>query len=380
MRVLFCVYPFPGHLFSLVPTAWALRAAGHDVVLGTVAVGSDTLGSTGLPTVQVADPATVQAIFDKYSALYRQPGASPEGGQADANPVTGLLAEWSRAMADGTLDFAERWRPDLVVHDLVLEAGPLAAAMLGTAQATFRSGFHPAMQYVPTVLRQCLADVYERRGVDAAAPRPAVTVDVVPPSLNTIEDGAWRVRYVPYGGGGMLPDWLTRPAPRARIAVTLGTTTPEMLGLGPLRAVVDSAAAVDAEFVLALGGTDPAPLGPLPENVRVCGWVPMHALLETCSAVVHQGGVGTTLTSLNAGVPQLILPTDFDHFANAEAVAKRGCGRFCGPQDPGVDTPLLRELLEDPAMRAAAAEVRAEMAAQPSPADLVGRFAELAAG
>jgi len=44
-----------------------------------------------------------------------------------------------------------------------------------------------------------------------------------------------------------------------------------------------------------------------------------------------------------------------------------------------VDAALLRRLIEDDDLRAAADEVRAELGGMPSPADVVPRLAELAA-
>jgi hypothetical protein len=42
--------------------------------------------------------------------------------------------------------------------------------------------------------------------------------------------------------------------------------------------------------------------------VRVVDFVPLNALLPTCSAVVHHGGSGTFAAVLEHGVPQLIIP------------------------------------------------------------------------
>jgi hypothetical protein len=39
MRVLFSVVPGPGHMFPTIALAWALRAAGHDVLYATAAGG-----------------------------------------------------------------------------------------------------------------------------------------------------------------------------------------------------------------------------------------------------------------------------------------------------------------------------------------------------
>ena len=84
---------------------------------------------------------------------------------------------------------------------------------------------------------------------------------------------------------------------------------------------------LDAEFVLALGDADPSSLGELPDNVRAAGWVPLSALLPTCAALVHHGGAGSTLTAIDAGVTQLVLPHGADQYMNADAW--RGAGSVC---------------------------------------------------
>jgi len=367
MRVMFCVYPFPGHLFPIVPTAWAARSAGHEVLLASVSgitgVG-DTLARTGLPSVDVAEPAAVEAVYEAHLTRLRA-GLGPGD-----NPVTGVLAGWSEVMADGTVEAARRWRPDLIVHEAAQGAGPVAAAALGIPAVQHLCGFSPSAGGVAEALRSSLGEVYRRLGV-AAVP-PASGIDVVPPSMTRVPE-MLHVRYVPYGAGGGVPiELLERPA-RPRIAITLGTTTPKFLGTEPLRGVLDAAARLDADLMVALGGLDPDLLGPLPPNVRTVGWLPLHTLLAGCTALVHQGGVGTTLSALAMGVPQLIMPTDFDHFINADAVVERGLGLRAAVDEVNADR--LTALAEDPALAKAAAEVRNEIEAQPAPVDVITRLA-----
>src|SRR5919206_431808 len=139
---------------------------------------------------------------------------------------------------------------------------------------------------------------------------------------------------------------------------------------------VDVARHLDAEFVLALGDADPSPLGELPDNVRAAGWVPLSALLPTCAALVHHGGAGSTMTPIDAGVTQLVLPHGADQYVNADAVARRGLGLRSEPDQ--VDAELIDRLLTDPGLGRAASEVADEIATLPRPADLVPKIAGLA--
>ena len=101
----------------------------------------------------------------------------------------------------------------------------------------------------------------------------------------------------------------------------------------------------------------------------------MSVFLPGCSAIVHHGGSGTTAAPLFYGLPQLVLPSFADNPMSAERVVDRGVGLSHDPA--AVDVPTVRklvsQLLEDEAFRIAAAEVRAEMSEQPSPADVMAR-------
>lgn len=105
---------------------------------------------------------------------------------------------------------------------------------------------------------------------------------------------------MPYNGGAVLPDWVLRRPQRPRIAVTLGTIVPRLQGVDVAQRIVALAPQLDAEFVLAMEPLDRDRLGRLPTTVRAPGWLPMNALLRTCTAVVHHGGSGTSTPPLSA--------------------------------------------------------------------------------
>jgi enterobactin C-glucosyltransferase len=252
-------------------------------------------------------------------------------------------------------------------------AGPLAARVADVPAVMHTIGIGQTA-WLSTVLAERFTDEYQRFGVTPVA--PAAVLDVSPPSLAADAAGAVSMRYVPYNGGAVLPSWLVEPIPRPLVTVTLGSVLPRMAGVGALRPFVAAAGSVPADFVVTLGGADPADFGPLPANVRLVDWVPLSALLAVSSAAIHHGGAGTTLTALAAGLPQLVLPQGADQFQNAAAVAKSGAGAVVRPEE--LDADRLGELVTDRAARAAARSVAAEMAGQPTPADVVPRLVELA--
>jgi len=320
MRVLITTPPGIGHIFPTIVTAWALRAAGHDVILAT-STNHELASNAGLHVVDTAPGVDFYAVFGGFMAEHggafggRPDGEEPAELRADAgiDLTARMFAVVGSKFTDETVRLVRQWRPDLVLHTTLDAAGPLAAAVAGVPSVVHTIGIAqpPALW---TRLAQHFAGEYDRFGV--AAPEPAAVLDVSPPSLRVPDSIGWSMRYVPYNGGAVLPDWLREPRRRARVAVTLGSVVPRMAGVGALRPFLAGAGTVDADFVVTLGGADPADFGTLPDNVRLMEWVPLGALLAASDAVIHHGGSGTTLTSLNAGLPQLILPQGADQYLN----------------------------------------------------------------
>ena len=379
MRVLFVSAPGVGHVFPLVPLAWALRTAGHDVMVGTTGAALK-VAEAGLPVADVAPGFDMAEIRRKAMAEHPEFIERIRNTKiTDPKQALWIFARLAKWTLPGTVELADTWRPDLVVHSQLNAAGPLIAARLGVPAVEQGFGFARSAG-MHEALREELAEDFEQYQA-AELPATRVALDVAPPSMIT-DPGpdlgdlrSWPARYVPYNGGAVLPAWVLDKPERRRIAVTLGTVAPQMNGLGSVERLVAAAAEVDAEFILALGDADITGLGTLPDNVRSAGWVPLRALLANSDALVHHGGAGTTLTALDAGLPQLVLPDGADRHINAAAVGARGAGLVSTAAD--LDAALLDQLLNEDSLRRAADEVRAEIATLPSPTDLVPRLTTL---
>ena len=62
----------------------------------------------------------------------------------------------------------------------------------------------------------------------------------------------------------------------------------------------------------------------------------LQALLARVAAVVHHGGAGTTTQAMHAGVPQVVIPHNFDQPYHARRVEELGIGlalRATSPQE-----------------------------------------------
>jgi UDP:flavonoid glycosyltransferase YjiC (YdhE family) len=217
-----------------------------------------------------------------------------------------------------------------------------------------------------------LADLVDR--YDLVLPEPAVTIELFPPGMLLFEPEGWFMRWVSYSGGGVLGDRLPRPPERPRVAVTFGTAELQAFGVDSLKPLVTAAGEVDAEFVLAVGDLDLAPLGALPANVRPAGWTPIYALLRTCVAVVHHGGPATTMTALEVGIPQLVARNHLDPMQYGICQAIEAAGIGLQHDRAAMDPALLSRLVGDTGLRQRTAEVRREMLDLPTPAATVERI------
>ena len=372
MRVLFTGPASAGHLFPMIPTAQALRAVGHEVLFAS-SRPLDRLRESGFPIVEIGDGRDIREVFEQSTddeVRYVAPELTSEQILDRAAHVFALV---SRPTVDGLLEAADGWGADLLVHDSFQAAAPLVAAKLKIPSVIQNFGVTSGLDMVRRIASH-FTEAYETYGV--AGPAEATALDIIPPSLGG-DEGSLRLRYLPYNGGGTVPAELLRRGERPRIVVTLGTVLTEMDGVNAIVRLTEAAASVDADFLLAVGDADLSPLGTLPDNVRPLPWVPLAELLTAADALVHHGGSGPMLTALQAGFPKLVLPRGADHFINADALTATGAALRSTAE--GVDATLLTRLVTDPALAEAAARLRAENNALPTPAETVPALEALAA-
>jgi UDP:flavonoid glycosyltransferase YjiC (YdhE family) len=375
MRVLFTSWAWRSHYFPSVPLGWAFAAAGHEVRMVSQPSLESTIVESGLPAVTVGSDPDLQAT------LNRGPSTSLE--QTLKN-LAAMLSSANEPMVDGLVRLARRWRPDLVIWDPLTFAGAVAARCIGVPDARILWGpdilVHGRQQPTQTDMFDPLgwvSSVFDRFGLpmDEKDLLGRWTIDQCPPSLRLpARVDRLPMRYVPYNGPAVLPDWLLEPPKRPRICLTLGTSTVKLLGRDtvPLAEVLHGLGKLDAEIVLAVTKDHRDLIGDVPPGIRVAESLALHLLVPSCAAVVHQGGVGTTMTVAAAGVPQLIIPNIADQVVNATQIANAGAGLSIGSS---ADAASFRDgvacLLDDPAYRSSAERIQQEIRRQPTPADVV---------
>jgi UDP:flavonoid glycosyltransferase YjiC (YdhE family) len=209
------------------------------------------------------------------------------------------------------------------------------------------------------------------------------TIEQIPASLRMPAPGIryLDLRYVPYGGRATVPDWLRRPPERPRVLLTLGLSAVERFNgyTVDLKQILGSLSELDIEIVATIADQVRDELGTLPDNVRAVSFVPLHALLPTCSAVINHAGFGTLCTTALNAVPQLALPVHFDEPRLAASLAGQGAGLTIHSNEASGD--LVRDhlvrLLAEPAFREGSVRLRDEMLAMPAPSDFVGELEDL---
>ncbi|ABW14920.1 protein of unknown function DUF1205 [Parafrankia sp. EAN1pec] len=379
MDVLFASLPAYGHLYPLIPLAVACQDAGHRVRLAT---GEPFLGALPVPTVQ-GTPAGWTLQYVEGETARRHP---------DATGVEFPVAMFADVAAEGVMDALEPLfaadPPEVVVADSANLGAVIAAHLAGVPAVIFGVG-----QWSPfgeMTFPAALA-AHRSRWTAAGLVAPGEPGEVIaaylepfPPGLRQ-EPGPGGVPVLPIrstawaGAQAPVPGWLTAPAERPRVYVTLGTVS--FGAVEVIRAVVDDLAALDVDVLVAAGPEgDPAALGALPERVRVERFVAQSRVLGLVDVAVHHGGSGTVLGALANGVPQVLLPQGADHFHNAQLLAERGAARVFHNEarQPGDVAAAVRDLLGDAPERRATATLAAQIAASPTPADVVAAIAAIA--
>lgn len=373
VRVLFVVIPDRVQLYTVVPLAWALRTAGHDVTLAGRPSFAATIAETGLPAVPVGrhldfdrtarlTPAQLEEARTGLQTAYD--AMTAPGHDSWDDQLYGAQEMLRRRhkpdnfpIIDSLVGFARRWRPDLVLWDPMSYAGPIAAGACGAAHARLLLGqdvigaardrfVRLRAEQLPQHRADPLADWL---AAYAAKYGFAFTEDMItghfaiqqlPASLTPDPDPRWLpMRPVGYARRCEVPAWHRVEPDRPRVALLLDQDTVEAQDLGP----------VDIE------------LG-----------VPLDS---TFAAVVHHGSAATLVEAALHGIPQLLLPRHFDEPALSRLLTRQGAGLELEPGASVRDG--LKRLLGEPRFGEQATELRREIGAQPPPSQVARLLEEL---
>ncbi|HEV7790336.1 MAG TPA: glycosyltransferase [Pseudonocardia sp.] len=384
VRLLFTCRPLAGHYEPLLQLASAAQDAGHAVAFATGA------------------PVVARARRDGFHALPAGPG---ENFRAEWGPrfpgwerlvgdeqrrfmFTEIFADLELAPRADDLDrVLDRWRPDLVVHEMAELAAPLVCSARGLPYVDVSFG-----PLIPAALLraagQAAAPHWQAR---ALQPHPFagllrhLYIDICPNSLQNAEITSVPVvqplRPVAAAlATAPVPDWLAALPDRPLIYLTLGTLFNRDLRV--FATVLNGLRDEPVSVVVTVGqNNDPSALGPQTANIAVHRYVPQAELLPHCHAAVVHGGAGTMLGALAAGVPLLCLPQGADQHFNADRVVAAGAGlKLLRDQlTPHAIQAAVAALLDEPGYRLAARRIADEIAAMPTPVEALAAIMRLIA-
>ncbi|MGW0809542.1 glycosyl transferase, partial [Nonomuraea sp. NPDC002799] len=156
MRILFAVNPQKSIFQYMVPLAWALRTAGHEVRVACQPSFAGVVTQAGLTAVPVGEDRNqwritehrqdaldalrvgIMAPYDAFDDPAKATWDYLKPGMADA--VKGWHRVSSFPMIAGLVEFARWWRPDLIIWEPLTFAAPIAAKASGAAHARLLYG------------------------------------------------------------------------------------------------------------------------------------------------------------------------------------------------------------------------------------------------
>jgi UDP:flavonoid glycosyltransferase YjiC (YdhE family) len=361
MRVLFTSTPGSGHLGPLFPFAHALRRSGHEVLVAAPVSAQARVERAGLAYLSYADP-----LERDLSPFWEAASTAADFELANAIIIGGVFGGVrARAALPGVELAMDAWRPHVVVRESCEFAGAIAAEARGIPHA--RVGAFGALTE-DHVIRTAAPVLEELRAWAGLDPDPegrkldeAPYLTLTPPSLEA-PGVTVASRTLRFHDAAPRPHSVRDPGEPPLVYVTFGTVAPT-LGFFPklYRSVIDALADLRLRLVMTVGdAADPAELGPLPDNVRVERWIPQAEILSRASAMVGHGGFGTTLGSLLAGVPQVVVPIFADQPYNANRIAEIGAGLEADAAMPETIRAAVQRVLAEGSFRMAAAAVARE--------------------
>jgi MGT family glycosyltransferase len=380
MRALFTVQPAIGHLHPLVPVAQALERGGHEVAF----CSSPSFRREVEPFGFEYFGAGLDWLTSDLTTWTPFPPMPPPADPDFPRFVVTVFADiTTRAMVPDVLGIAEKWRPDVIIREVMEWSGSLAAELLGIPHASIGGNAYsgvdsPEIRYFPGN-RFFAAEPYARHRAelglppdpDLRAPFRHLHLCFMPERWDRPELPApSNTQYVRHTNverpNEALPAWVGELGPRPTVYGALGTIAHAMPGIFEL--ILEGLRDEDVNVVLAVG-QDPSAFGPQPPNVRIEPYVAQTRVLPHCDVFLTHGGFNSVKEGLRLGVPLVVLPIMSDEPYSAERCAALGLGHAIPAADrtPAAIRESVRSVLADPAYRERVRQFREQMLALPGP-------------
>lgn len=393
MRILFTAWSFPGHINPTVALARGLAERGHEIAFSTgerAKAVMERQGFAHFPFQYLDEEKVYATVFSPKSRAMLSRAA--------------VLRDWLlTTLPDQVKDqqcVLANWKPDIIVSDITMWGAPLVlyeVTGIPCAICSYAPGcMIPSPNLPPwgvglpsphnwwtrllcrtaNLITEKSVGSFRRLGNEMRAKFGLAPLEIpiheylgtmplylvpsvpeldynrsdLPPSVHYIGPLIWNEtkRAAP-------PEWMTTLS-RERPWVHVSEGTMHVYKPFLLQAAASGLANLPMEVIMTAGGSrDPAelPLGELAPNVRVEYWIPHTELFQRTDVVITTGGAGTILTALEAGIPLVIVPTEWDKPDNAQRVVEAGAAirispRSCSPQRLRA---AVEQILSDPKYR-----------------------------
>ncbi len=361
----------PGHLYPQIAVGNALRARGHEVAFYAAPQNAAVLESEGyrlFPFTRMDE-----AELDKTLFGAGRNSSSPNGGFSFAT----LLREWMietipNQVADLEAILTE-WKPDAIASEVSMWGPTFILGELGRVPVAITS-FMPCcmipgrdappfglglpkprnfptrmlarsvaigQKFVSGSFRKRLNEIRGQYGLPPIAGTALAHLATVPlyiiPTTPEFDynrhDLPDSVRYVgPYlwnkPSSITAPDWLRT----VRRDVPWVHATEGTVHVGEpfvLRAAAQGLANLKMQLIMTSGGArDPESinLGVKAPNVHLTRWIPHSDLLPRTDVIITTGGAGTVLAAIDARVPMILIPTEWDKPELAQRIVESHAG------------------------------------------------------
>jgi len=350
-------HPYVGHLRIPIQLATYLARDGHSVAI---------LTGTGFEAVRDVLPwqlptFAVDGGIDEAGFAEMPPGVV----RGDVEAVASILAGGRPlALVEDIVGVLERFRADVVVRDCHHVLAAVAAARAGIPEVSVI--LNP--QATTRGAREAFQAVQERAGVPDAGDvlSPVRNLSFLPAAFYEADVPAVVQRRVDLDPGSIRgePDGTD-------VLVSFGTIAQ------PVKAIVKLARAlgeVGRPSVIAAGRLhehfrDRPAIAPA--NVRIVGFVDQTRVLPACRLFVSHAGFNSVREAVTAGCPMLVVPQFGEQLYNARRCVGLGLARELDLST--TSHALAAEVaaaLDDPSLRAAAAEQQQATLAAPSASDI----------
>ena len=385
MRVLFTVWPYSGHVYPCLAVALALRERGHEVAFYTGDGARGAVDGEGLRRFpfqavarNVADLIGSKDSSD-HSQLYTQLSDRYTG--VATGPLSRLkqIQKFYLEMIVGTVDsqvedlgpVLDAFRPQAIVTDAFLWAPVLILRETQSAPVAILSFFGGCLVPGPDApppglglprpqdwrtrgisrlaimmslratagIRSSADQVRHRHGLpplgrpffEAAGELPLHMVTCSPEYDYQRNDLPATVQYVgPCVYNPPMPKqgWRENLDP-TRPVVYVSEGTCQMREPVVLKSAARGLADTSYQVVMSTGTHRQVSLGDLgctASNVTIASWVSHEELFPRANVIVCNGGSGTVRAALQAGIPLVLVPMEWDQLENAQRVVEAGAG------------------------------------------------------